>query len=147
MHEKLLDLCAGNEPAVSFIESFWGLCEVWDDLVDRDKAVPPDTVSSALMWALFGLPGNPFYRTFSNALGPAMAQAIASWQTANQFERSGDRARVEQAYFMRCAPYDLFATVALLAGGHAKHMEAVAYFRSLAPGDTLESYMQEHLGD
>jgi hypothetical protein len=48
---------------------------------------------------------------------------------------------------MRCAPYDLFATVVLLAGGHEKHLEAVRYFRSLAPDDTLADYMHEHLGD
>jgi len=147
MRDKLLHLCGGNDPAVAFIEDFWALCETWDDLVDKDREVPAQEIDRTMMWALFGVQSNLFYRSFSQALGPAMAQAIASWRTANRFESSRNRALVEQAYFLRCAPYDLFATVALLAGGHEKHLEAVTFFRSLAPEDTLAAYLQEHLGD
>jgi len=147
IHEKLLDLCAGNEAAVAFIEGFWSLMEVWDDLIDRDKPVGNEAIDRTMMWALFGLQDNPFYRMYPVALRTSMQHAIASWQTANRFERTGDPMLVEQAYFMRCSPYDVFALVAWLAGGPDKHMEAIAYFRSQARDDSLAAYMLEHIGE
>ena len=146
-HDKLLQLCCGNTAAVTFIKRFWAFVETWDDLVDKDKDVPAADINAAMMWALFGIQDDPFYRTFPIPLRVAMQHCVAAWQTANHFENSGDAALVEQAYFMRCAPYDVFAVAVLLAGGPGPHLEAIAYFRSLAPDDTLATYLQEHLGD
>ena len=146
-HNKLLNLCCGNTAAVAFIERFWSFVETWDELVDKDKDVPAADINAAMLWALFGLQDDPFYRAFPVPMRVAMQHCIAAWQTANHFERSGDRALVEQAYFLRCAPYDVFAVAVLMAGGPAQHLDAVAYFRSLGASDSLNAYLQEHLGD
>jgi hypothetical protein len=144
---KLLHLCSGNTDAVDFIESVYAFCIVWDDAIDRDKAAVPEKINNAMMWSLFGLHDNQFYRANAPVLRAAMAQAIASWMVANKFEKSKDSALVEQAYFMRCSPYDVFSTVVLLASGFEKQLEAVEFFRSLAPEDSLAKFMFECLGD
>ena len=144
---KLLHLCSGNTDAVDFIESMYAFCVVWDDAVDRDKEAVPEKINSAMMWSLFGLHDNQFYRANALVLRAAMAQSIASWMIANKFEKSKDSSLVEQAYFMRCSPYDVFSTVVLLASGFEKQLEAVEFFRSLAPEDSLNNFMFECLGE
>jgi hypothetical protein len=143
----LMSLCNSNKEAVSLIDDFWGFMEAWDDIIDRDKPPNDEAINKAMMWALFGLQDNPFYKSFPGVLRGAIQHAVASWLTANKFERSGKRELVEQAYFMRCSAYDVFALVVLLAAGPDKHMAAVEYFRSLAPEDTLAKYMREHMGE
>ena len=142
----LLDLTAGDKGAADFIEAFWGFMEAWDDIIDRDKPPDDEAINKAMLWALFGAADDPFFQRHAVALRPAVQQAVASWLTANKFEKSGKRDLVEQAYFLRCSAYDVFTTVVLLVAPH-KHMTAVEYFRSLAPEDTLAKYMREHLGD
>jgi hypothetical protein len=145
IREDLLHFCAGNKEAVALIEGFWGFMEAWDDIIDRDKPPDDEATNKAILWALFDLHDNVFYKAFPGILRGAIQQAVVSWLTANKFECSGKRELVEQAYFMRCSAYDVFSLIALLAGGPEKHMAAVEYFRSLAPDDTLASYLREHL--
>jgi hypothetical protein len=147
IRDELLKLYGGNEAAADFVLGFWALMECWDDLIDRDKPFDDDAINRAIMWALFDMQDNAFYRANPFVLRAALYQAIASWQASITFERSGDRDKVEQAYFMRCSAYDVFSTVALLTGGRAKQREAVEYFRALAPGDTLADYVREHMGE
>jgi hypothetical protein len=147
IREDLIQFCNGNVEAVALIDGFWEFMEAWDDIIDRDKAPDDEAINKAVLWALFGLQDNVFYKAFPGILRTAIQQAVVSWLTANKFERSGKRALVEQAYFMRCSAYDVFALIVLLAGGSDKHAAAVEYFRGLAPDDTLASYMREHLGD
>ena len=141
---KLLELCSNNADAVNFINRFWRMCIVWDDAVDCDKTGGEDEVNDAFMWALFGINDDPFYRVYQPTLRPAIMQCVASWITANKFEKSGERAKVEQAYFLRCSPYDVFSTVALVCGGFGKMVETVEFLRSFAPEDTLKDYLAEH---
>lgn len=142
--DKLMELCNGNTEAADFISQIWTFFIVWDDAVDGDKRKPVDTINSAMLWALFGLHDSKFYREHVATLRPAIMQAISSWLVANKFEKSGDESKVEQAYFMRCAPYELFSTVVLLAGGFQQQLKAVEFFRSMAPEDTLFKYKLEH---
>ena len=142
----LLDLTGGDIGAVQFIEDFWGFMEAWDDIIDRDKPPDDEAINKAMLWALFGVADDPFFQRHSVVLRGAIQQAVASWLTANQFEKSGKRDLVEQAYFLRCSAYDVFATVVLLVAPN-KHMAAIAYFRGLAPEDTLAKYMREHMGE
>lgn len=147
IREDLMHFCAGNKEAVALIEGFWGFMEAWDDIIDRDKPPDDEAINEAVLWALFGLQDNVFYKAFPGILRTSIQQAVASWLTANKFERSGKKHLVEQAYFLRCAPYDVFAMIVLLAAGTDNHSAAVEYFRSLAPEDSLAKYMVEHPGE
>lgn len=144
LHDEMMALCGNNVDAVNFINRFWRLCIVWDDAVDRDKSGGEQDVNDAFMWALFGINDDPFYIRYAPILRASIMQCVASWQVANRFERSGERHKVEQAYFLRCSPYDVFSTVVLLCSGFDKMIEAVEFLRSFAPEDTLKDYLAEH---
>jgi hypothetical protein len=104
-----------------------------------------DATTLSLMWALFGINDDPFYRRFEMVLRPAIMQCIAKWHVANRYERVHDNLAV--AYTLRCSPYDVFATVVLLASGSfQKQTEAVDYLYSFTIGDKLVDYLDEHEG-
>lgn len=146
VQKQLLELVRHDRDAFNFINSLWDFVVVWDDAVDQDKARLPDFINKSMMWALFGLKHNAFYQRWESALEPALQVMVASWMVSNKFARSGDLAKVEQAYFLRCSPYDVFALAVLLAGGFENSLKAVELFRSFAPEDTLQSFVKEHLG-
>jgi hypothetical protein len=141
---KLLELCNGDAQAVRFIEDFWSFCVTWDDLIDRDKPFDNERINNAMLWALFGLNDDPFYQRYPAVLRASIMQCIASWMTANKFEHSGQRDRIEQAYFLRCSPFDVFSTVVLLASGFQKQLAAVEYLHTFAADDRLADYLTEH---
>jgi hypothetical protein len=143
--DKLLDYCNGDSDAVKFIEDFWAFCIVWDDMIDQDKHYDDDHINNAMMWALFGINDDPFYRKFEIVLRPAIMQCIAKWMVANRFENSHDN--LAQAYTLRCSPYDVFATVVLLAtGSFQKQTDVVEYLYEFTVGDKLDDYIAEHEG-
>lgn len=147
IRDDLVQLCNGNIQAVQFIDDFWQFMQAWDDVIDRDKPPDDDATNRAILWALFGMRDDPFYNAFPAMLRASVQQAVSSWLLANKFEKSKQRPLVEQAYFLRCSAYDVFAVVALLAGGPIMHDKMNEYLRRLAPEDTLASYMREHMGD
>jgi hypothetical protein len=144
VESKLMELCNEQREAVDFILNLWNLFVVWDDAVDQDKATPERQINASMMWGMFGLHDCKFFREHEAVLRPAIFQGIAAWIVANKFEKSGDKGLIEQAYFMRCSPYDIFSTVVLLTSGFQRQIEAIEYFRSMAPEDSLASYMKEH---
>ena len=141
---KLRELCNGNTDATNFLLNLWSFICVWDDAIDQDKPADEAQINAAMMWALFGMHESAFYIKHDNILRTMLMHYVSSWLTANKFEKSGDRDLIEQAYFMRCAFYDVVSTVAFLCGGFSHQMAAMEYCRALAPNDTLESYMKEH---
>jgi hypothetical protein len=145
--QKVKYLVNNNEAAHSLIMNLWQFVVVWDDSVDRDKTLSSGEINAAMLWAFLGISDNTFYDKHQEILKPAFYKMIAMWMVANEFEKSGDRSKVEQAYYMRCSPYDVFSLIVLLASGFAKLLESEAYFRSLAPEDSLAKYMREHLGE
>ena len=147
MRDKVLELCSGNEEAEKLIFSLWNLFVVWDDAVDGDKKTSQENINSAFMWALFGFNESVFYRQNEAAIRPAMFTCIGKWIKANEFEKSGVRTKVIDAYAMRTSPYELFSTIVFLASGSKKQLEAIEYFYTMNPADTLESYLAEHLGE
>ena len=143
--DRLFDFCSGDSDAVKFIEDFWSFCIVWDDMIDRDKTFDNDHINNAMMWALFGINDDPFYRRYEMILRPMIMQCIAKWMIANRYEYRGEN--LAQAYTLRCSPYDVFATVVLLASGSfQKQVEVVDYLYSFTVGDKLNDYIAEHEG-
>jgi len=145
--QKIKALVNSDEDAYKLIMDLWAFVITWDDAVDKDKSQSKEEINAAMIWAFLGMPDNPFYVKYQPILKPALYKMVASWLVANDFEASGDRSKVEQAYYMRCSPYDVFSLIVFLKSGFSKLLEAEAYFRSMAPEDSLAKYMREHLGE
>lgn len=147
IHAKTRELVSNNQEAYDFIMNLWGFVVAWDDAVDRDKAGSPEEINASMIWAMLEMSEGTFYKEHTQALRPALFMMISDWLTANKFEKSKDRALVEQGYFLRCSPFNVFCLVVFLVSGFHKATEAVEFFRGSFREDTLESYLKEHLGE
>lgn len=108
----------GDQSASRMCALLTEVAHVWDDLVDRDKDVPPAVAARAFRTLTLELPTNAFYRANFNHLHPVMCSVWAQWTAANQIEADPkypiDK---EKCLMLRASLYQLFHTVALLCGG------------------------------
>jgi hypothetical protein len=142
-HDTLLDLCSGNDHAVSLIEGVWELAEVYDHLVDGDKH-PEDAVHRAMAFALFGIHANPVYRQHPE-LQHVLMQTIALWRAANLLERTRNPDALNVSYTLRCSPFNFFVSVVMCVSGEKKAIQAAELFYGPDDDDTLVGYVREHV--
>lgn len=115
LDEGLIAEVAGGDPdAAAFLRSMCQVAHFFDDVVDRDREIPPEDAYEALWLAMVGLPRNAFYRTHFADLSPLVAVAITNWRAANAMEADGAD---PVSFVIRSSYADLFAMVALLTGG------------------------------
>lgn len=88
---ELREIFRDDEHAVDFFCSWIRLTEVWDDLVDRDRAVTNEDIHDAFWIALVVLPGSPLYAQHGATLRATMLAAILAWHDSNAMraERGG----------------------------------------------------------
>lgn len=139
--DEIVRLCGGNLAAVDLIYGAWARCEIWDDLVDKDKAVSPEQVNDLLLWALFELHRNPVYQAVPD-LHLLLRVTISNWLASNVLSK-GDEEDRATAYVLRCAPYDFFVGVILAVSGPAMADEAALFFRSFKGSELLAHYLKE----
>lgn len=108
----------GDQDAIAFILAIHQIAEIWDDLIDQDKPVPPEAINAMLFGALVTLPRNPFYQRNIALLNPLVEQAIVDWHTANAFEKSGDVEKLRMAWVLRSSPFALTVMSSRIVGGH-----------------------------
>jgi hypothetical protein len=140
----LAELCK-NKDAAELIREVWNLVEVWDDAVDREHNEPEANVHRAFEFAMFGLPRNPFYMTNLATLEPALRLMVANCKCAVELERRADVLSLVHSYVLRCAPYDFFVLVVLVAAGPAAAEQAATRLRcDTTAVDPFDDYVAEH---
>ena len=80
--------------AVQFIVQFSDTCELFDDLIDKDKPIPDDHVIRVLFVVLTEMPMNPFFNAHKSILVPVIVTGINAWLDANTLEKGSDNDRV-----------------------------------------------------
>lgn len=117
MREKITAWMKGDEEAAAFIVSVHEIVELWDDLIDRDKTLEPESINTVFHAALITLPRNAFYRRHFLELNPILESAILDWHTANALEarRQGDD--LHGAFMLRCGVMALTTMSAKIIGG------------------------------
>lgn len=114
----------GNRDAVEFCEDLFAISQLWDDLVDGDKAVESETINAAFWCALVDLPNNPFYQMHFGTLQPLVQAAIVDWLDANDLEHGNYEARAA-AYVLRDSVGAIVIHCARILGGYA-HMRRIS---------------------
>lgn len=142
IHEEVSRLCQGVKAAIDLINDAWSLCEVWDDLVDKDKDVAADQVNRLMKWALFDVHQNPVFQG-APQLHFLLRVVVANWLAANEMEKSENREERVTAYTLRCAPYDFFVGVVLAVSGGDMADEAARFFRSLPSPDRISQIIEQ----
>ncbi len=131
-----------NEPeAVRLVEDMGLLSQIWDDLVDGDRAVPPQAVSKAFWLALVGIPENHFFRRHRAMLQPLMRCYITCWLDANELERGTDHDRTV-AFVLRDVLGDVIIQCAGLIGGYDYMRSVGPRVRRMVHDETLGEYLE-----
>lgn len=114
-NKKLMEW-TGDMSAVQFIVQFSDACELFDDLIDKDKRIPDEHVTRVLFVLLTEMPLNPFFDRYKMQLIPVIVTGINAWLDANTLEKGSDNDKVF-AYVLRDWYAELIAFVVYLARG------------------------------
>lgn len=143
VRQRLLDAFLGDADAADLVLLIAGIAHTWDDLIDRDRIVPPAAVHRAFTDATIGLSLNPFFRRHCDQLLPVLRTGILGWHAANDLEADGRFDSLQVAHVIRCAVGDVVLLMAELAGGHEHAMRHAAGLRMLMQQDDLTGYLND----
>lgn len=142
--KKLLEW-TGDMNAVWFVRQFGDICEVFDDLVDKDKPVTDADIARTLFICLTELPVNPFFDKYKHQLIPIIVTGINAWLDANVLEKGSQNDRVF-SYVLRdwyaeviayciylCRGRDYLRTVSLDVRHFFTHHETLEQYRENLP--------------
>lgn len=144
LRDRKLREWIGHDDAVDFIRDFAHVCEVWDDLIDRDKSLEDSDVHEAFWILLTELPLNPFFDQFKRQLIPLLITGINAWMDANELERSPLRNDRVFAYVLRDWYMEFVSYVIYLARGREYlrevSLDVRAFFTHHEP---LDEYLEK----
>lgn len=133
----------GDIHAINFILAFADACELFDDLIDKDKPVEDDHVVRVLFSLITELPLNPFFDQFKHQLIPILVTGINAWLDANALEKGTDNDKVF-AYVLRDWYMEFVSFVIYLVRGRAYMREVSMEVRHFfTHHETLEDYREK----
>ena len=140
---KFLEWFGGSQSAVDFMVAVSSLCELWDDLDDKDKAIP-QADSDAAMWnALVTLPTNEFFNAHKSFFMPLIIAGINAYKDSREMEKgdSNDRA---YALTLRLLGLQLPAMiVTVLRGPEAAREMSVNFWRWATKHDNATKWINK----
>jgi len=80
--------------AIQFFWLFSDTCELFDDLIDKDKPIEDEHVIRVLFNVLTVLPFNAFFEAHKQKLVPVIITGINAWLDANKLEKGGENDQV-----------------------------------------------------
>ena len=86
--------------AIRFIIDFADTCELFDDMIDRDKPLEDAHIVRVLFKVLTEIPMNPFFDCFKSQLVPIIITGINAWLDSTELENGSDNDKVF-AYVLR----------------------------------------------
>lgn len=142
-HETLRYALKDDADAILFVQALVRVCDVWDDLIDRDANVPAESIHQAFYLALCAIPNNPFYQRHLNALQPLLVTGVLSWWASNALERQPGRRGRRIAYVARSQIAEVITLSAVLVGGIDWARSVAADIKLLIHSDDPDGYMKE----
>ena len=132
----------GDKHAVDFILTFFDMCEVFDDLIDKDKPVTDEDIIRTLFSALVDIPMNPFFAYHRTSVVPVIITGINAWLDANKLETGSENDKVF-SYVLRDWYAELVSFVIYLTRGReylrTVSMDVRTFFTH---HETLEQYKE-----
>lgn len=136
-----LEVAKGDAAAAEFMLQMCRVMHLWDDLIDKDKAVSDAQINEAFQLALVDIPRNPFYARHFVALNAHVQTAITNWHVATRMEREGGDYEKSIAFILRSSYMDLFTQVAQIVGGPEWAVEMAHKTRLLTHKETYAGYL------
>ena len=143
--ERRLQWFNGNQDALNVYHTFIHLGHTWDDLVDKDVDVPESKINDAFLYALVGLPCNPFYQMIQKDIIPMWITVVSSFETANKYEKSKDEHGIEIAHTLRYAIGNIAAYMIHCCCGREMAKEFIEEMWKDIVFERFDEYKLEHL--
>lgn len=139
---RMLAEWVGDSDAVRFILDFADACELFDDMIDKDKPIEDGHVVRVLFNLLTEMPLNPFFDRWKWQLVPIIITGINAWLDANSLEKGSDQDKVF-AYVLRDWYMEFVAFVIYLTRGR-DYMRSVSLDvrHFFTHNETLEQYKE-----
>lgn len=140
---RMLMQWIGDADAVRFLLDYFDACELFDDLIDKDKPIEDEHAVRVLFNLLTELPLNPFFDRFKENLIPMIVTGINAWLDANDLESGNDNQKAF-AYVLRDIYCELIAFVIYLTRGRdymREHSMEIRLF--FTHHETLEQYREK----
>jgi len=142
--ERFATIFRGNQDAIRLLDYFRLVSHVWDDLIDRDKPVPPEDISGAFWTAMFEIPANPFWSRFHAILIPALRLGAFSWLASVQLERDKENPLSREiAHVCRFDVGDVAILMAELIGGTQWAAQHAAELKLLVRDEPFALYVAD----
>jgi len=133
----------GNVDAIAFCNMYFRVCQIWDDLIDKDKDLSDSQINNAFIEAMIEMPNNLFFQHYRVYLTPIMLNGILDWQASVSMERTEDEHQKMVAYTLRDSFNNIVLHCAYLIGGKG-WVESINHDYRLAVFDEpLESYKEK----
>lgn len=140
----MIDWFAGNADAEALYVMLVEICHTWDDLVDRDKPVPPEQINRVFLMSLISLPSNPVYRTMFPQILPLLLTAFAGYLVANKYESDKDPHGIEIAHTLRYAVAQVVTFLIVHFNGMSKATEILPEALKEMIPERFDDYRKEH---
>ena len=107
----------GDQHAVDWVVGFADACELFDDVIDKDKDIDPRHTYRVLDFVFVDQIRNPFYRRYCDDLATMVEVGIQAWHDANLYEQGGDAHEEVFAYVLRDWYMELLSLVIRITRG------------------------------
>ena len=142
LYLELFPLLKGNTDATVLCIDLMNICQIWDDLIDRDKEYTDNDINKAFQTLLFRLPLNKFYDRHQDELRPVIMNAVLKWFDSNKMEEEGKTEDLHMTYMLRAEIYSIFCYIAFLVGG-LEHAKEVGVSISRIYNEKLDDFIEE----
>jgi len=119
------DITCGNTDAYDFCNAFFRWVHCLDDLVDKDKVVPPGGVSFLFYSLIHNIACNPFFQANRTELLATLLISSQAWADSEEWKKRPDVLHRIASQVLKSQYQDVFLHVAALCGGQL-HMQEVA---------------------
>lgn len=123
------EITKGNQHAYDFCNSWFRWVHCLDDLVDKDKEVPPGAVSMLLFGVLHTFACNPFFQQYRNELLSTILIASQAWTDSEEWKQRPDILHRITSQVLKSQYQDVFLHVAAICGGQLHMQEMAAKYR------------------
>jgi len=106
-----LEWFKGNVDALMVYRYLVDLAHIWDDLVDQDKDVTAEDITYAFAIPLAILPQNAFWQFIEPEIRNFWPAVVASYMTANAYEKAKDEHGLEISHGLRYAVGQVFTYI------------------------------------
>ena len=138
------EIARGNVDAEKFMGAFYCWVHMRDDLVDKDKVVPAETVVGFDLQLLNTFARNPFFQKHQDFLWPVIHMSALAWIASEDYSKNPDVIEQFGSQILKSQYMDVFFAVAFCIGGfdHAVAMSRAYrdyHFDLVKPADLAQT--------